>query len=200
MATQDYVAGVKVRFADWNKASSGCLLAAATTFKSFWNDSKPEVWPALPGNLTAKQIAKYNPNLPGSKPVADVAVPNKRARTDSKTDSKIVLDASIDAEVEGMNPISESDKCYALRPCRGGWVVLPEDVAQVVLDSFSSRIIASGWVCSEKADKCWAFNAGKGQVASLVMYANEGRLFVKHPDQAVAEKIADLYWGSWLSE
>lgn len=203
MATNEYIAHVRQNYVAENKASSGSLFAAAASWQLFWQTSKPDEWPEIPSSVSAKRYEcglaqEKGTELPKTKAqtVKDGAEPpKKKARTASKT----VLDPDIDAEVEGMSSISDTDNGYVLRSCSGGWVVLPEDVDVVVLEGFSPRIVASGWACGEKTERRWTFNAGKDQVANLMLYANEGRLFVKHADQAVAQKVAELYWRSWLT-
>lgn len=196
MATTDYIADVSAR--PENKQSKGNLKAAATTFEFFWTSARPEVWPALPEK---DALYQFRAGLPT---VGDAAEPEaKRARTENRT-VFTEPDCSTDVEIERMSAqcASAEEKEYVLQSCRGGraWAVIPEYLHSVVLDPFSSRIIASGWTCNEKKDHRWSFQAGKDQVANLVLFAAGGRLLVRTADRKVAEKVGDLYAQAWLSE
>merc|ERR1711957_638542 len=81
--------------------------------------------------------------------------PTKRA----KVESDVGTDSEIEAFTEAPSNDDAEFQMYRVRK-GGAWLVIPQNVEEVVLEAFSKRMEAAGWKSLSQAARCEKFSAG----------------------------------------
>ena len=84
---------------------------------------------------------------------------------------------------------------YRMSSCRNGtaWLIIPQDVQQVVLELLHPALEKAGWSCSSQGERCDVFSLGTICESQVKLFTEGGRLLVCHCEKDMATRVASLY-------